>query len=110
VTSAPSRANSTGDGAADSRIAAGDDRGEAVELAAAAVVGRHELRRELELGFAAGLLQVLRRELLGLLARAGLHRLLLLRIVRRLRRLLPRVLAVLRLLDLALPARGGARR
>ena len=43
------------DGAADAGVAAGDDRREAFELAAAAVVGRQEPRRELEVGLAAGL-------------------------------------------------------
>ena len=54
------------------RIAAGDDRGHALELAAAAVVGRQEPRRELEIGFAAGLRLVLRRQLVGLAPRSRL--------------------------------------
>ena len=54
------------DRAADSRVAAGDDRPKAVELAAAAVVRRHELRREREVGLVAGLLQMLGGKPLGM--------------------------------------------
>ena len=62
-----------GDGPADAGIAAGDDGRKALELATAAVVGRHELRRELQVGFAARLGLVLRRQLVGLPSSAGLH-------------------------------------
>ena len=58
------------DRAADAGVAAGDQRGHALELAAAAVVRRQEVRLGIELLFAAGFLQVLRRQrilrLLGL--------------------------------------------
>ena len=74
ATSAPSRANSTRDGAADAGVAAGDDRRHALELAAAAVVGRLVARRERPARPRGRAWQVLRRQLRGLVARAGLHR------------------------------------
>jgi hypothetical protein len=63
--------------AADAGIAAGHDRRHVLELAAADVVRREEAWCEIEFVFVAGLVEVLLRELGGLLALAGLHRFLL---------------------------------
>ena len=72
--SAPSRANSTATARPMPESAPVINAANLLQLAAAAVVRRHEARRQREVGFAPGLGQVLRRQLLGLLARAGLHR------------------------------------
>ena len=60
--------------AADAGIAAGDDRGHAVELAAAGVVRREEARFEVQLVLVAGLVEVLRGQFRRFLAKAGLRR------------------------------------
>src|SRR4029079_14364572 len=90
-------------GAADSGIAAGDDRGEPFQLAAAAVIGRRKPRCGLEVALVARLLLVLGRQPVGLAPRARLDRLL---AVVCGGRLFLFVLAVLLRLDLALLARG----
>ena len=64
-----------GHGAADAGIAAGDQRHLALQLARALVEGRVVHRRRVELGLDAGLLQVLLgKRRLGIVARAGLRR------------------------------------
>jgi hypothetical protein len=60
--------------APDARIAPGDQRGEALQLGAAAIVRRFEQRLLLHLCFDARLLQLLLRMLRRVLARACLHR------------------------------------
>jgi hypothetical protein len=99
------------DGAADARIAPGHDRREALELAAAAVVGGEKARRQVEVGLAARLGLVLGREARRLAPRARLHRGLLL-LLRAAVCLVARVARVLRLLDAPcrLAGRGGAER
>ena len=63
-----------GHGAADARVAAGDEGRHAFELAAAAVVGRHERAAQPSSALVAGLGLVLRRQSRRLAARAGLDR------------------------------------
>jgi hypothetical protein len=59
--------------AADPRVAAGDERGEPGELAGGLVRGGLELRLEREVALEAGLLEVLRRHLVGVLLDARLR-------------------------------------
>ena len=76
ATSAPSRANSTATARPMPESPPVTRADQAFELAAAAIVGRHEARRELEVGFEAGLGDgAAPAGFVGLLARAGLHRL-----------------------------------
>jgi hypothetical protein len=64
------------DRTANAGIAAGDDRGQAFEFAAALVVRREETRLQVQLVLVAGFREVLlRQRILRLPARAGLHRL-----------------------------------
>src|SRR6185369_15792348 len=63
-----------GDGAANLRVAAGDDRDHILQLARALVLGRHVVGAQLEVGFDPRLLEVLlRQRRLGLLADTGLR-------------------------------------
>src|SRR5690606_7270512 len=102
-----------GDGAADAGVAAGDQRGPALELAAARVVGCEEARPRIQLVLVAGLaLALLRQRVLRLAAGPCLDRLLrglagLLRggLLRRLPLRARRVARVRLALDRALPRR-----
>src|SRR5512138_2856938 len=62
------------DRAADARVAAGDQRRKALQLAATAILGRFEPRLLLHARLEAGLVELLRRMLLSLFAYGGLRR------------------------------------